>query len=430
MDKDTLKTKKWLDKRFAEGVEKGEYFAHQPIYGYKKGRTEGRDLIRYLRNLSILYKISHFSFSNFIDIGGAEGYMTNLVKTIFNVDAYTCDLSFEANLRAKELFGIKSATIDISNLPFKNEAFDIVLCSEVLEHVANPIQAIYELKRIAKKALIITTEAICYDELERRLKMSLVDLSEPHSDRNWFLVDDFIYILGNEVGYENTICNIKSADKKEASFEEVKRILMDYEENHIFTREGIGITVLLSKIQKNDKPLVSKKDLVSIMLELKVDTDYRKDRQEKLTGLDSELIKFLQCPKCSGALNMNSHTVQCVSCNRKYDIRDGVPLIYTKEEDSDDLSKKWNDIYMKEFYHQRKELVKLIRVFKHTKKKANFLTRMIVSRILKLQKFIYNFKEATKSKNVKHVFLYLLNSAKRRISREISRIMHRIKKPK
>ena len=81
MDKYTQKTKEWLDKRFAEGVKEGAYFAHQPIYGYKRGRTEGRDLIRYLRNLSILTKLSYLKFDSFMDIGGAEGYMPNLVKT-------------------------------------------------------------------------------------------------------------------------------------------------------------------------------------------------------------------------------------------------------------------------------------------------------------------------------------------------------------
>ena len=89
MDKYTQKTKEWLDKRFAEGVREGDYLAHQPIYGYKRGRTEGRDLIRYLRNLSILTKLSHLKFDSFMDIGGAEGYMPNLVKSAFKVDSYT-----------------------------------------------------------------------------------------------------------------------------------------------------------------------------------------------------------------------------------------------------------------------------------------------------------------------------------------------------
>lgn len=48
---------------------------------------------------------------------------------------------------------------DICNLPIENEIFDYVLCTEVLEHVPEPIKAIEELSRICKKGgnIIITT---------------------------------------------------------------------------------------------------------------------------------------------------------------------------------------------------------------------------------------------------------------------------------
>jgi len=48
---------------------------------------------------------------------------------------------------------------DINSLPIPNESFDYVLCTEVLEHVPEPIKAIKELVRICKKGgkIIITT---------------------------------------------------------------------------------------------------------------------------------------------------------------------------------------------------------------------------------------------------------------------------------
>lgn len=45
---------------------------------------------------------------------------------------------------------------DVQNLSFRNKSFDIVLCQEVLEHVPNPVKAMLELKRVAKKQLIIS----------------------------------------------------------------------------------------------------------------------------------------------------------------------------------------------------------------------------------------------------------------------------------
>ncbi|MDD4893811.1 MAG: class I SAM-dependent methyltransferase [Candidatus Omnitrophica bacterium] len=45
---------------------------------------------------------------------------------------------------------------DIQNLSFEDKSFDIILCQQVLEHVPDPPKAILELKRVAKKQLIIS----------------------------------------------------------------------------------------------------------------------------------------------------------------------------------------------------------------------------------------------------------------------------------
>jgi len=45
---------------------------------------------------------------------------------------------------------------DVQNLSFEDNAFDIVLCQQVLEHVPDPVKAMGELKRVAAKQLIIT----------------------------------------------------------------------------------------------------------------------------------------------------------------------------------------------------------------------------------------------------------------------------------
>lgn len=47
---------------------------------------------------------------------------------------------------------------DIGQIPVENESFDAILCSEVLEHLPDPIKAINEFERILKKGgvLLIT----------------------------------------------------------------------------------------------------------------------------------------------------------------------------------------------------------------------------------------------------------------------------------
>jgi len=44
---------------------------------------------------------------------------------------------------------------DITELPFSNQSFDVVLCTHALEHIRNPKKALSELIRITRKRLII-----------------------------------------------------------------------------------------------------------------------------------------------------------------------------------------------------------------------------------------------------------------------------------
>lgn len=50
---------------------------------------------------------------------------------------------------------IKFKNGSIENLPFKNSAFDTVICTHTLEHVQNLMQSITELRRVCRKRLII-----------------------------------------------------------------------------------------------------------------------------------------------------------------------------------------------------------------------------------------------------------------------------------
>lgn len=50
---------------------------------------------------------------------------------------------------------IKFMNANIEHLPFKNRAFDTVICTHTLEHVLNIQSAIEELRRVTKKKLII-----------------------------------------------------------------------------------------------------------------------------------------------------------------------------------------------------------------------------------------------------------------------------------
>ncbi|MDI6034177.1 class I SAM-dependent methyltransferase [Flavobacterium sp. LB2P84] len=51
---------------------------------------------------------------------------------------------------------------DIASIPVENESFDAIMCTEVFEHIINPIEAIQEFSRILKKdGFLIITAPFC-----------------------------------------------------------------------------------------------------------------------------------------------------------------------------------------------------------------------------------------------------------------------------
>jgi len=53
-------------------------------------------------------------------------------------------------------------------LPFKDESFDLVTCSHVLEHVDNPRRAFEEIKRVGKSAYVVTPSWVAENYMYRK----------------------------------------------------------------------------------------------------------------------------------------------------------------------------------------------------------------------------------------------------------------------
>ncbi len=92
-----------------------------------------------------IFKFIGKSGKKVLDIGCRTPYLKNKIES-GGMEYFPIDIS-----PAKGV-----AYGDIQNLKFRNNFFDITICSEVLEHVDNPLKAIKELKRVTKKRLIIS----------------------------------------------------------------------------------------------------------------------------------------------------------------------------------------------------------------------------------------------------------------------------------
>jgi len=86
-----------------------------------------------------------------LDVGCGCGYLDSLlspVKTVVSVDLF-------ARSDGSRAGGAPTLIADAEALPFTDSSFDTVVCTHVLEHVRQPQHAISELRRVAKRRVVI-----------------------------------------------------------------------------------------------------------------------------------------------------------------------------------------------------------------------------------------------------------------------------------
>jgi 2-polyprenyl-3-methyl-5-hydroxy-6-metoxy-1,4-benzoquinol methylase len=89
-----------------------------------------------------------------LDIGGGEGaYSAELKRRGFNV---VCIDINENYIRESQNRGVHSCVMDATSLGFCAKSFDIVLLFEVLEHIEGVDSVLEEVKRVARKNVLIT----------------------------------------------------------------------------------------------------------------------------------------------------------------------------------------------------------------------------------------------------------------------------------
>jgi len=85
-----------------------------------------------------------------LDVGAREGDQTRWLQSRgYAVESIDVEPGFD---------GCKVVNVD-EGLPYEDESFDLIWCSEVIEHLKNPEFAMAEFKRVTKKGgeLILTT---------------------------------------------------------------------------------------------------------------------------------------------------------------------------------------------------------------------------------------------------------------------------------
>lgn len=96
----------------------------------------------------------------FADIGCAEGFYVKRIAFVHNnTFCIGVDISRTYVEKAKKnckILNTDYIVCDVANLPFKENSIDVILCSEVLEHIHNYRKSLAQLFRVANKHLVIS----------------------------------------------------------------------------------------------------------------------------------------------------------------------------------------------------------------------------------------------------------------------------------
>lgn len=97
--------------------------------------------------------------ASLVDVGSGRGHFLRILQTdprFASMSLAGCDLA------DRPPAGALYAVADAEQLPFLDGAFDIVTCFHTVEHLLHPEQAVTELRRIARRQLVIVVPRQAY----------------------------------------------------------------------------------------------------------------------------------------------------------------------------------------------------------------------------------------------------------------------------
>lgn len=127
---------------------------------YQKHTTKNPVGKLFLNNFlnSVVKTIRPLNIDSVLDVGCGEGFtLARLQKEKIGKSFEGIEYDESAIELGKKLYPRLEITKgDIYKLPFKDNSFDLVVCTEVLEHLEHPKKAYKELIRVSKKYILLS----------------------------------------------------------------------------------------------------------------------------------------------------------------------------------------------------------------------------------------------------------------------------------
>jgi ubiquinone/menaquinone biosynthesis C-methylase UbiE len=128
----------------------------------------------FLNNFShtVITELKNIAPTSILDVGAGEGFLLQrLVDNHIGKHHEGIEYVDEAIALAKKYhpkLTIKKG--DIYKLPYKDNSFDLLICTEVLEHLEDPTKALKELLRVSKKYCLLTVPNEPYFTIQRFIR--------------------------------------------------------------------------------------------------------------------------------------------------------------------------------------------------------------------------------------------------------------------
>lgn len=171
---------------------------------FKKHNTKnpiGRIFLNNFLN-SVVKTTKPLHIDSVLDVGCGEGFTLDRLQREKIGKSYE-GIEYEQSAvdLAKKLYpSLTFKQGDIYKLPYKSNSFDLVVCTEVLEHLENPKKAYRELIRVSKKYILLTVPNEPFFTIQRigRLQNIIHLGAHPEHIQHWtlFAFTKFVKVRG------------------------------------------------------------------------------------------------------------------------------------------------------------------------------------------------------------------------------------------